>query len=274
MTSIPFKAVAVDMDGTFENDDKQFDHQRFEKVLTRLRAQHVHFIVSSGRPLSRLRQDFFEFLDRIDIVADNGSILTQDNQIIARHVFTYKTGIKLINFIQDNYPEVKIAASGLDRAYMNKKAPAKFKSLMHFFYPDSVEVNNLVDIPTSDSLTKLTLSCSSELASELERKFNASNPERIHCTTSGFDNIDVMPAGVNKGQGIKYFLRYFNVKPEELIAFGDGMNDKEMIELAGYSYAMKNGDERLKQIAKYEAPSNNEMGVLQVLENYLDGKQY
>ncbi|RMC25020.1 MULTISPECIES: Cof-type HAD-IIB family hydrolase [unclassified Lactobacillus] len=269
MTKIPFKAVAVDMDGTFENDKKEFDHQRFEKILTDLRRHHVHFIVSSGRPLSRLRQDFYDFLDRIDIVADNGSILTQDNKIISRHVFTYRTGIKLINFIETNYPEINIAASGLERAYVNKKAPIQFKNLMHFFYPNAIDIGDLRDIPTSDSLTKLTLKCSSELANELERKFNQNNPERIHCTTSGFDNIDVMPSNVNKGQGIKYFLRYFAINPEELIAFGDGMNDQEMIELAGYSYAMENADERLKKIAKYEAPSNNEMGVLQVLESYL-----
>ncbi|BDR60307.1 Cof-type HAD-IIB family hydrolase [Lactobacillus xylocopicola] len=270
MKSIPFKAVAVDMDGTFENDKREFDQRRFEQVLTALREHHVHFIVSSGRPLSRLRQDFYDFLDRIDIVADNGSILTQDNKIIVRHVFTYKTGIKLLNFIQNNYPDIRIAASGLDRSYVSKKAPAQFKNTMHFFYPDMVEIANLVDLPSSDSLTKLTLNCSSSLANEIEKKFNQNNGEQIHCTTSGFDNIDVMPAGVNKGQGIKYFLRYFNVEPAELIAFGDGMNDREMIELAGYSYAMKNGDERLKKIAKYEAPSNNEMGVLQVLEQYLD----
>ena len=270
MIHIPFKAVAVDMDGTFENDDKQYDHQRFEKILTKLRQHHVHFIVSSGRPLSRLRQDFYDFLDRIDIVADNGSILTQDNKIIVRHVFTYKTGIKLISFIENYYPQVHIAASGLEHSYISKKAPNLFKNMMHFFYPNVVEIAKLVDIPTSDSLTKLTLNCSSKLAGELEKKFNQTNPEHIHCTTSGFDNIDVMPNNVNKGQGIKYFLRYFNVKPEELIAFGDGMNDREMIELAGYSYAMKNGHEKLKKIAKYEAPSNNDMGVLQVLESFLD----
>lgn len=269
MTPIPFKAVAVDMDGTFEDDNKQFDHYRFEQVLTKLREQKIHFIVSSGRPLSRLRQDFFEFLDRIDIIADNGSILTKDNQVIARHVFTYKTGIKLINFIQTNYPQIEIVASGLDSAYLNKRASTNFKKLMHFFYPNIDEIANLLDLPTSDSLTKLTLSCSSELANEIEKKFNADNTERIHCTTSGFDNIDIMPVNVNKGQGIKFFLRYFGIEPEELIAFGDGMNDKEMIELAGYSYAMENGDERLKKIAKFEAPSNNEMGVLQVLEDYL-----
>ena len=51
MTKIPFKAVAVDMDGTFMNDDLTYDHERFNKVLTKLHEHHIHFIVSSGRPL-------------------------------------------------------------------------------------------------------------------------------------------------------------------------------------------------------------------------------
>ena len=62
---------------------------------------------------------------------------------------------------------------------------------------------------------------------------------------------------VYKRQALQYFLRYFDAKPSELIAFGDGMNDKEMLELAGYSYAMENAEPALKKIAKYEAPSNN-----------------
>ena len=47
------------------------------------------------------------------------------------------------------------------------------------------------------------------------------------------------------------------------------MNDQEMLELAGYSYAMANAEPALKKIAKYIAPSNNNDGVLQVLEKYL-----
>ena len=78
-----------------------------------------------------------------------------------------------------------------------------------------------------------------------------------------------MPYSVNKGSALQYFLRYFDAKPSELIAFGDGMNDKEMLELAGYSYAMENAEPALKKIAKYIAPSNNNDGVLQVLEKYL-----
>lgn len=48
------------------------------------------------------------------------------------------------------------------------------------------------------------------------------------------------------------------------------MNDKEMLELAGYSYAMENAEPALKKVAKYIAPSNNNDGVLQVLDKYLN----
>lgn len=79
-----------------------------------------------------------------------------------------------------------------------------------------------------------------------------------------------MPYSVNKGSALQYFLRYFGAKPSELIAFGDGLNDTEMLKLAGYSYAMANGDPEIKKIAKYEAPSNNDDGVLEVLDSYLN----
>ncbi|TSO26077.1 Cof-type HAD-IIB family hydrolase [Lactobacillus sp. LL6] len=270
MTKIPFKAVAVDMDGTFMNDDLTYDHERFDKVLTRLRNHGVHFIVSSGRPLSRLKRDFAEFLDRIDIVAENGAILVQDNNIISSHYLTPKTGKELINFVQTHYPQAYICVSGKEGSYYLNSYPTAFKKLMNFYYPDNIGLNNFDEIPSSERVIKLTLNVDATLANELETKFNHDHTERIHCTTSGFDDIDVVPYGVNKAQAIKYFLRYFKLEPSELIAFGDGLNDKEMLELAGYSYAMANGNPEIIKLAKYKAPSNNESGVLQVLEKYLD----
>lgn len=272
MTKIPFKAVAVDMDGTFMNDDLTYDHERFNKVLTKLHEHHIHFIVSSGRPLSRLQRDFSDFLDRIDMVADNGAILVRDNNIISTHFFTYSTGMALINYVEEHFPEAHICISGKDRAYLKESYPTDFKRLMRFYYPNYIAVKEFSEIPTSERIIKLTLNCPAEYAEELEAGFNEKHTERIHCTTSGFDDIDVMPYGVNKAQGLKYFLRYFHLTPDQLIAFGDGMNDKEMLELAGYSYAMSNGNPEIIKLAKYKAPSNNESGVLKVLEDYLDQK--
>ncbi len=57
---------------------------------------------------------------------------------------------------------------------------------------------------------------------------------------------------------------------EDLIAFGDSGNDIQMLDFAKYSYAMENGMEIAKEHARYLAPSNNDNGVLQVLNRYLD----
>lgn len=150
-------------------------------------------------------------------------------------------------------------------------ASPAFKQTMNFYYPDRVEVPDLMTaVSPHDQITKLTLSYQHDFSEELEREFNTHHAEKIHCTSSGFGLLDIVPYSVNKGNALKYFLRYFDAKPSELIAFGDGMNDKEMLELAGYSYAMENAEPEIKKIAKYEAPSNNDDGVLEVLDSYLN----
>lgn len=270
MNKLPFKVVAVDMDGTFMRDDQTFDHKRFNRILNQLRADGAHFIVSSGRPYQRLQKDFMGFLDRIDMIADNGSLLLQDDKIISTHLLTYKATLDLINFIQNHYPESSIIVTGIENSYTTINASPDFKQTMNFYYPDRIEVNDLTAaMSPHDRITKITLSYKYDFSDELEREFNEHHAEKIHCTSSGFGLMDIVPYSVNKGSALKYFLRYFNAKPSELIAFGDGKNDTEMLELAGYSYAMANGESSIKKIAKYEAPSNNDDGVLEVLDDYL-----
>lgn len=270
MGKVPFKAVAVDMDGTFINSNNTYDHDYFVRVLNQLRKQHVHFIVASGRPLHRLKSDFSDVLDHINFIADNGALLVRDQKIINSHYFTRQTAERIFNFITAKYPSSSIIIAGLDNSYMWSKSKADFKTYMAEFY-DYAVIDNFAQVPLDDRIDKITL-WTSISAQEIEQKFNHHLLEKIHATSSGYGSIDIIPYGVNKANAIKYFLRYFKIKPEELIAFGDGMNDAEMLKLAGLSYAMANGDFNLKQIAKYVAPSNNQNGVLQVLEKYLNGK--
>lgn len=270
MKQVPFKAVAVDMDGTFVNSQNTYNRDYFDRILTKLRKQHVHFIAASGRPLVRLRKDFAGFLDRMDLVADNGGILVQDNKIINSHYFTYRSAMQLIRYIQENCPETSIIVEGMTHTYISADAPVALKRDVPFYYLDKlITMNDLSKIPVSERISMLTLYTQIDVK-EVERDFNRKSTFKIHATSSGFHFSDIMPYGVNKANAIKYFLRYFGIKPEELIAFGDGMNDAEMLELAGFSYAMANGDPKLKKIAKFEAPSNDQNGVLQVLDNYLD----
>lgn len=54
------------------------------------------------------------------------------------------------------------------------------------------------------------------------------------------------------------------------MAFGDQMNDFEMLSEAYYSYAMDNAVEKIKQISRFSAPSNNEFGVIQILKKHFN----
>ena len=101
--TLPFKAVAVDMDGTFLDDRKQFDHEQFDQLLTEFEKRGVHFIVASGRPYVRLKQDFKGFADRMDFVTLNGSRLIIKGKDAASYPMDRQDVLELIDDVQAEY---------------------------------------------------------------------------------------------------------------------------------------------------------------------------
>ena len=61
--------------------------------------------------------------------------------------------------------------------------------------------------------------------------------------------------------------RKLGIEHGKIIAVGDNMNDISMLEAAGISYAVSNGEEAVKKIAKYSAPSNNEDAIAYIIEH-------
>ena len=82
-------------------------------------------------------------------------------------------------------------------------------------------------------------------------------------------NLEINGPGASKGDGILRLAQILGVKPEETMAFGDGENDLSMIERAGITIAMENGEALLKEKADYIAPSNDDAGVGQMLEKLI-----
>lgn len=267
MSKLPFKAIAVDMDGTFMTDKQDFDQVKFEQILAQLRQQGAHFIIASGRPIGKIQKDFAPYLDRINIVAENGGLLYRDNQLLARYSLSKETTPKLLQFIEENYPQVEIFVSAVNHSYMKKSTSQEFIDFMTYYYPERILVDDFLGV--DDEIIKLTLRMPVELSSQMEAEFNQINPEKVHFTSSGYNTVDVIPSEVNKASGLKYFLDYFKLTSDDLIAFGDDFNDLEMLQLAKYGYVMANGNPELFQYTDYRAPSNNDNGVLQVLEQYL-----
>ena len=93
---------------------------------------------------------------------------------------------------------------------------------------------------------------------------------RDHQLVCAGDNfMDVMDLHANKGTGLKKIQEYFGISREETMAFGDNINDMEMLENAAESYAVGEAREEVKRAARHVAPPMKEDGVLQVLKTLL-----
>lgn len=79
----------------------------------------------------------------------------------------------------------------------------------------------------------------------------------------GIVNGEVINRQFDKGRGLTRVCEYLQIPLEDSIAFGDSMNDKEMIETAGYSVCMENGSETVKKLADEVCPRVEEDGLYQ-----------
>ena len=74
-------------------------------------------------------------------------------------------------------------------------------------------------------------------------------------------NGEIIPRGIDKGKGMEMVCRYFGMDLADTIAFGDSMNDYEMMHAAGLSVAMENACDELKRIADNVCESVREDGI-------------
>ncbi len=87
-------------------------------------------------------------------------------------------------------------------------------------------------------------------------------------STSLPNNIEINSAEATKGQALAALCRRLGLYPSEVMAFGDGLNDLDMMQFAGISVAMENADPLIKENASYVTASNNDAGIARALEHY------
>lgn len=81
-------------------------------------------------------------------------------------------------------------------------------------------------------------------------------------------SVDIVPKGVSKLAGIQHFLAEKKIAPSEAMAFGDHLNDIDMLMGVGIGVAMGNGQRQAKDAADYVTGSNNSDGIAKALKHF------
>jgi Cof subfamily protein (haloacid dehalogenase superfamily) len=134
------------------------------------------------------------------------------------------------------------------------------------------EVGSLLDWLTEPP-TKLVCVGDPSGLDGVELRMKEQFGERMYISKSLPYFLEFAAPGVTKGAGLDFLAAHMGFTPERTIAFGDGENDVELVEWAGYGIAVENAHPRVKAVADWICPSAEEQGVAQVLESLLHSKR-
>ncbi|MGP4117909.1 HAD family hydrolase [Levilactobacillus zymae] len=271
MTKI--KMIATDVDGTFLNQQRQYDHDRFAQQLQRLQAADIRFVVASGNHLGHLHQVFAPTPAVQTFVAENGSLIVDHGQTLFQTTIPLPVVREVVAAIlaDDTIRPQVLRLSGQHGTYINRADHSNDPASQAYYFNNVVLVDDLTAV--YDTIYKINGEWPNQTIQSLAAKLNAKFPHQIHAAASGFGSIDIIAPHMNKAIGVTQLAQAWNIAPSEIAAFGDNDNDLEMLRHVGFGVAMRNGTDTVKQVANLITPTDNDHdGVLNVIDAILDQK--
>ena len=258
------KLVAVDVDGTFVRSDYTYDVPRFKRILAKMKEAGCNFVVASGNQYYQLRDLFPGYYDELSFVAENGAFVKDKTELIFAADMPKETVNDVIDVCRQ-YPEIQNVLCGADSAYCERGSVSQaFFDLTSIYYHRLKWVDDFKEV--KDRILKFAPTVPEEKTYFYYDMFREKLKGKIEPTTSGHGSVDLIVPGCHKASGLKRLAERWGITPEQCAAFGDGGNDIEMLQYCGYSYAMENASDAVKQAAKCICPSNEDDGVLVTLE--------
>jgi len=120
--------------------------------------------------------------------------------------------------------------------------------------------------------TKLVVIDDPEVLDGLKQRMIARFDGRLYISTSLPYFLEFASPDVTKAAGLDFVAEHLGFARERTVAFGDGENDIELVDWAGFGVAVENAHDRVKELADLICPPVTEEGVAQVLEAYLDSR--
>lgn len=263
---MPVKLIAVDMDGTFLNQEKEYNKQRFLQQYQQLKAKGIHFVAASGNQLYTLKYYFPEIANEISYVAENGAFVVSANEEVHFSHFSQKVKDEIITDLQQDYASAMIVC-GKQGAYIGQDVPDTDMPKLNKYFKRLTQVDKLENI--SDEVCKITINTQHYDFFDLEKALKNKTyiqQQKVKMVSSGFGFIDLIVPKKHKAYGLDFLQKRWNIADHELLTIGDNNNDIEMVEKAGFGIAVQNAIPELKNVAGYVVKSNEEEAVLNVID--------
>lgn len=269
-STVDIRLVVADMDGTLLDARGEVPDDMWP-LLAHLRESGIVFSPASGRQYATLARLFERAVDGLAFIAENGTYVVRDGVELSSDALDPAVVRALVERLRalaldaGNPRDLGVVVCGKRSAYI-ERTDAAFRAQADTYYATLAEVPDLLAV--DDDVLKVAIYDFGDAESGTAPGL-ADFRDTHQVVVSGQHWIDVMNQGVDKGVAVRRLQRDLQITPDQTVAFGDYLNDLQMLDAATHSYAMANAHPDVIARARHLAPANTEGGVVTVLRALL-----
>ncbi|NWQ42016.1 HAD family phosphatase [Bacillus sp. EB106-08-02-XG196] len=248
-----YKVLFLDIDGTIIMPDDTIEDTTIN-AIRQVQEKGIEVFLATGRPLHEIRELAKE-LNVHSLIGYNGAFAIYQGKDLFQEPMNKESVKQFIDIAKKNQHELVLYTKDQNIfSDIETDGVKEFIEKFHLHKNDSYSPSNDYEVL---GMTLINLKTKDTALYKHEDQIHLSQVNlegMLHC-------YDVIRDQVNKGIGVQYVLKHLGLKKENAIAFGDGMNDKEMLLSVGEGFAMGNGHPDLFQYAKHRTTSVTESGI-------------
>ena len=262
------KLVATDMDGTFLDENHQFDQALFLKVLKKFQEKGIYFAAASGRALLSLKTIFKEVQDQIIFIAENGSVVEFHGEDVYEATMSPDFYQATFTKLQESpyFDKNKCLLTGKRGSYVLKTVDPDYLAASQNYNENIQMVSDFSEI--DDLVFKMTTNFDQEVLAEGEAWVTL-NVEGVKAMTTGYESIDIVLDYVDKGVAIQALMDQLGISRDQVLAFGDNLNDLHMMQVVGHPIAPENARPEILELAETVLTHHSTGSVLRYMEEEL-----
>ncbi len=265
------RLVAVDLDSTFLNDQKEIPQENKE-IISYLHDHGIVFGFASGRSVEAMLPVLKKWGidDQVDfLIGVNGETIYDMKSQKREDYFLVdgQVGLDLIEFFKGMDVSGKAVYRG--NRYSNESTEASRENA-HMYSEEEYQVD-MNEFLKDKKIMKMMFFLDPAIRESVWEKAQAFPSKEVVGTFSAPELLDFQHPSVNKGFGLEKMCEYYGFSLDETMVFGDAENDVSMIEASGLGVCMSNGQEYVKERADVITQlDNNHAGVAAFIRAYLE----
>lgn len=265
--------VGFDLDGTLLTRDKKITEYT-RRVLSRCAGKGIILVPVTGRPFRGippqiLSMDFIHYA-----ITSNGSVTGRvpGGEIVRDTLMDSETVKAVLDAAGKGViAEVFARGAGYHDAESELLLREKYRdrpAILAYIRASRRPVPDLFSFISGKRFENISLMFGNSQERDAARDRIEKIPG-IRVIVPAPTDLEIVCAGADKGRALLELASDLHVKPQDIIAVGDGSNDRELLACAGLSVAMGNASEDLKKTADYVAPDNEHDGLARALERFV-----